>query len=650
MPLSWRLQQWALLLLWGQLLATGQLHPVTAILLPAALVLGLKPAWLPESRRLTALTLLALAAWAGSSPWLERSAWLGNLSNLVWLMAALKLLEARQIRQLQRSSLVILIGVGLAGVASQNLAASLIQGSCALLCVTALVALEAGPQPLAGLLRRCLQLVGLMLPLVLTAFLVLPRLPALWSLPGGGIGQSGISERLNPGDLSQLVQSGGLAARVQFREGPPPPEQRYWRVLVHQRFDGRSWSQARTSAPAGIATTSSGPIDQRWLLEPSPLPWRPWGGRGTPDQASWRVSGQGTLWAGQGLNERQLYSLQSTERPSEWRTIPPTAIDLSFPMGSNPRLEALGQRWRQQSPEPRERVQRAQRWFQSQPFAYSLEPGTLPAAAPLDAFLFERRLGFCEHYAASFAALMRAAGVPARVVVGYQGGRWQQPLAAEPYLLLEQSDAHAWSEVWLPDQGWVEVDPTGWIVPERIRQSLAASLSRADRSRLSAALPSGWLQQLGNQWQGLDTRWQLWVMQFDSQRQQELLPAWLHGQWQGLIGVLTIGLGLAGALLVVLQLDHRTRPTDPVRRKLNRCLEPLKPLQLEPQAGETLQQFCQRAGAAEPWLRPLLERLCKTYNGRRYAPETITPQQALRDLQQLRGQLRLAVRRRTTSA
>lgn len=650
MRLSRQLQRIALVLLWFELLFDSQLQPLTAVAIPSLLAMGLKPQWLQRRAWLNGLTLMVLAGWAATTPLLERSAWLAGLSNLVWLMGSLKLLEAQQRRQLQRCSLIILMGIGLAGITSQGLGASLMQGGSALLCVTALVALEAGPQPMSGLLRRCVLLVGMLVPLVVSAFLLLPRLPVLWNLPEGGIGESGLSERLYPGDLAQLVQGGGMAARVQFRQGPPPPQQRYWRVLVHQQFDGRGWSQASQgefpvlplASPPGAAWVP----DQSWLLEPSPLSWRPWGGSGTPGNPQWRISEQGALWAGQALDARAFYAIGSTEQPAAWRQSPPEPIDLTLPKGSNPKLEALGALWRQQSPDPVGRIQLAQRWFQGQPFEYSLAPGNLPAKAPLDHFLFERRLGFCEHYAASFAALMRAAGVPARVVVGYQGGRWQKPIAAEPYLLLEQSDAHAWSEVWLPQRGWVEVDPTAWIVPERIRQSLAASLSRADRSRLSRGRPPTWLQQMANQWQGLDTRWQLWVMQFDSQRQKELLPLWLQGPWQGLIAVLTIGVSLGIAVVFILQLERRDTTADSLRQALNRCLWPLRRLQLQPEAGETLASFCQRAGRTDQRLRDPLQQLCALYNGQRFNPGDPAARQVKAEMRRIRSHLWELVHRR----
>lgn len=648
MPLNLKLLRLAQALLWGQLLIGGHLYPVAALGIPVLLGLSLRPSWVESRGRVLALTLLVLAAWAVTAPLQERSSWLVSLGNLVWLMGGLKLLESNASPSRRRACLVLLIGIGLAGSLNQHLAASLVQGLCAFCCIGSLLCLEAGPQPLKGLLRRCLVLVGVMLPVVIAGFLLLPRLPVLWSLPGGGgLGQTGLSSELRPGDIAQLVRQGGMAARVQFSGAAPPPPKRYWRVLVHRRFDGQGWSQGPPPALANNQPSPPGPVRERWLVEPSPLPWRPWGGEGLPkDPAQLKLSSTGGLWAGSPLSERQLYSVSQSGGGIAWRSQAPTDWDLQLPQGSNPKLEALAQQWRSRTNDPSALVALARSWYVTQGFRYSLEPGRLPSTAPLDAFLFERRLGFCEHFASSFSALMRAAGIPARVVVGYQGGVWKQPLAGEPYLLLEQSDAHAWSEVWLPHRGWVEVDPTGWVVPERVRLSLAASLSARERKRLQAGSAPSWLRGLANQWQGLDTRWQLWVMQFDSAQQQQLLPSWLIGDWQGLMALVSLAVCLGGGLALVLRLESHRANRDPARQALNLCLHELKPLCLEPEPGESLEHFVQRAKQQEPHLQAPLDRLASLYHSYRFKVQVLPWPQLRRELKDARRQLRAYVRRR----
>jgi len=216
--------------------------------------------------------------------------------------------------------------------------------------------------------------------------------------------------------------------------------------------------------------------------------------------------------------------------------------------------------------------------------------------------------------------------------------------------LIRNSDAHAWSEVWLPNRGWVEVDPTSWVVPERQRRSLAASLSARDRQKLRGEAPA-WLAQLTSQWQLLDYRWQLWVMGFDATRQQEWLEQWLgaNSPWQGLIGVVGVGVGLAIAVVVLLLLGPRRDPADALRRNLDRCLFQLARLGLAPQPGETLQQFCDRAAMEVPSLGPTLQALANAYNSARFGQASGASKDAAKAWRQLHRQLGQHGRRPTNA-
>jgi len=609
------LQLISLALLWLQLLLQGQLQPLVALALPGLLALRLRRSTL-QRPLLLALTLGSLVLWALGASLGDRTALLQSACNLLWLLCGLKLLEARSHNEQRRCSLLLLLSVGLAGVAGQQLAASLLQGLCALLALASLLALEGGPRPLGQVLRRSGVLVAVALPVLLAAFVLLPRLEPLWSLQLGNSGRSGLSDRLAPGELASLVSDNSLAARISFAaDQPPPAAERYWRVLVHQRFDGNSWSAARTEPPRLQlpGPPPSAPVQQRWMVEPSGLRQRPWGGSGMPMTPSLQPSVLGTISGAAPLQERSLYTLQRDPMAEVWRRLPPDAADLQLPPAANPRLLRLGQQWQQQGASAEAKVLLARQWFLQQGFRYTLEPGSLGPIDPLDRFLFETRAGFCEHFAASFSALMRAAGVPARVVVGYQGGAWQQPAGGSPYLELRNSDAHAWSEVYLAGRGWVRVDPTAWVVPERIRRSLADSLSEADRQRLSPEPPS-WVRAAVNQWQGLDYRWQLWVMGFDRQRQRELLG---ESRWQGLIAISVMAAALALGLLPLLR---QQEPGDPMRRRLNRLLRRLEARGYPLQSGETLTSYCERVGRCQSELAGPLQTLALHYTTWRFAP------------------------------
>ena len=551
------------------------------------------------------------------------------------LLTALKLWEAKKPADLQRSALAELLCVGVLAVINPGLGPSLLQVCTALLAIAAIVAQELGDVP-AGrrLLGQMGRLVGAAIPLMLVLFLLLPRLGPLWQLPLGHSGSTGLSADLDPGSLSSLVRDPSPALRISFgNRPPPPPEQRYWRVLVLERFDGRRWwasdplgrrsAQTASGQPAQAPVSGPRGPEQLWLVEPSPLPQLPWSGQGRPEEAGLRIDPQGMLMGDRPPGERRIYTLLQTDQAPAWSLRMPSPQDLELPAGTNPRLEALGQSWAALG-SPLQRVEAAQSWFQQRPFRYTLQPGELPDVAPLDTFLFGTQAGFCEHFAASFTALMRAAGVPARVVVGYQGGDWTgNAVSADGYLDVRQSDAHSWSEVWLGESGWGRVDPTAWVDPARIERGLADSLRNRPGERALLRLGPSWLRELDRRWGGLDLIWTRWMLGFDGPAQQawlgQVLGPWQA--WQGVVLLASMAVALVGGLGVLLLLERRRqRPTDRWRRRLDRHLQPLRRLGLEPAAGESLGAFCGRVALRHPELEPGLVKLEQDYSRLRFAP------------------------------
>lgn len=584
----------------------------------------------PRAVRLQQAVILSLALQLAASDPRHPLFW--GVVILV-LLTALKLWEARRPVDLQRSALAELLCVGVLAVIHPGLGWSLVQALTALLAIAAIVAQEMGEVPgTRGMLEQTARLVGAALPLMLVLFLLLPRLGPLWQLPLNATGTTGLSADLDPGGISSLVRDPSSALRISFGSRPPPPPgQRYWRVLVLDRFDGRRWQGSdplglrrerwappAQTEPAGSAGTGA---EQLWLVEPSPLPQLPWGGQGRPAEADLRINPLGMLFGVRPSGERRIYTLLGTDQADAWSQRPPGPGDLDLPGGTNPRLEELGRSWSNLEPAP-QRVEAARRWFRQLPFRYTLQPGALPAVAPLDSFLFGTRAGFCEHFAASFTALMRSAGVPARVVVGYQGGDWVSTGGdGEGYLDVRQSDAHAWSEVWLEPQGWVRVDPTGWVDPARIEQGLAGSLSNRPGELALLRLGPSWLRNLGQRWGALDLLWTRWMLGFDGPAQQAWLGQML-GPWRAWQGVLLLA-GLAVAMVTVLALlqlqqSWRNRPEDRWRRQLDRRLRPLRRLGLEPLAGESLGAFCARAARRHPPLAAELARLERDYTRLRF--------------------------------
>ena len=569
---------------------------------------------LPSKRlQWLSLTVLGLGCLGLDPGWL-----LGAFTLALVLMAGLKLREARDRAGRRLVALLQLVICGLLAAQQADLLPSLLQLLAALLSLAGLLQLEsnlalAWPQ----LLRRSLRLLASALPMALVLFLLLPRIGPFGMATGGPGARAGtgLSDNLDPGSIATLVDNTSPAARVAFSDDqPPPPAERYWRVLVHPHFDGERWQREPEAESGRISSGRApspvpGPRDQVWLVEPSRFTAVPWSGSGQPLDGNLRPQPNGELRLLRPALERRSYRLLESSGPLDWPRQPPRLSDLRLPAGRNPQLLALGRQWANLA-DPAARVQAARAWFQSQGFRYDRQPGVMDGRDGLDRFLFERRVGFCGHYASAFSALMRAAGVPSRVVSGYLGGTWVEPMSGASYLELRQSDAHAWSEVWLPGQGWLRVDPSGWVEGGSAADTSANAVNR------SAPGPWRWLQR---QWWGLDMAWSRWWLGFDQAQQEALLKRLLGGQRWALGWLILAGLG-AGLTAGLLLLRRGQRSSDPLERDLGSLLRLLRELGLQAAPGETLEQLATRATKRYPSLAQPLSELVACHSQRRFAP------------------------------
>ena len=535
---------------------------------------------------------------------------LGWGCGLLTLMAALKLRESQRPQDLQRAGLAELMALGVLAVISPDLGSTLLQLSTALLVVAAVLCQEGGNgTSLRQALKRSLQLGIAALPLLVLLFILMPRIGPLWSVSNRNTGTTGLSDQLEAGTITQLVQDPAPALKISYLEGePPPPEQRYWRVLVLDRFDGRRWSATAIPErkPQRRLPGSGLPPAEIWVAEPSQVSALPWAGHGTPTDPALTVNADGVLVDGNGGWGRRRYGFRPSSEPSPWQQQRPREVDLAFNPGANPQLEARAMEWAQ-TLSPPERAQAARRFLDGQGLRYTLSPTQLPDRAPLDALLFQTRNGFCEHFASAFTALMRAAGVPARVVIGYQGGTWiPADRWGAGFLDVRQRDAHAWSEIWLEPQGWVRMDPTAWLAPQRITEGEPQEARRRP-----------WLQGLELGWTRLDLAWSRWVLGFDADGQARLLGRWLP--WQGILLIANLAVLLAAALWW-LQRQTPADSNDRQRQELERTLRRLTPFGLQPQPGEDLLQFCERAASAQPAIAMQLRAFARCYTALRFAP------------------------------
>ena len=445
---------------------------------------------------------------------------------LLALMAALKLLETHR-----RRDRFVLVGAGLflllaACLDRQSLVrAPLYLGETWLACAAlAVTATDRYPG------RAALALAGrtllLALPLAVMLFLFFPRLAgSFWAVPRGEEAVTGLSDTMSPGSIGKLTTSYDIAFRARFEGDLPPSEQRYWRGPVLHHFDGATWVRG----PAGWGPRQTGQLAGRAYryhiaLEPSRHRW--WFALDTPAQSpdpNVVLTHDYELLAARPVSdptgfEALSYTAAATREfvPLEqWERLENTVL----PRGRNPRSLALAHELRARAGGDAAFVAEALGFLRGGGFVYSLEPEEL-GAEQVDDFLFRTRTGFCGHYASAFAVLMRAAGVPARVVTGYLGGEWN-PIGG--YLVIRQSDAHAWDEVWLEGRGWTRVDPTAVVEPERLVRGAFDLLPDAMSASTRLLRGAPWLVHLLQRWDAANAWWNDRVVKFDYATQLDVL-------------------------------------------------------------------------------------------------------------------------------
>ncbi|WP_420998106.1 transglutaminaseTgpA domain-containing protein [Cupriavidus sp. 30B13] len=485
-----------------------------------------------------------------------------------------------------------------------------------------------------------LALVGL--PWALLLFVLFPRLDRpLWRLPQAEpVAATGLSDTMSPGSVSELTQSAEVALRADVEGGQLPPGALYWRALVLWRFDGQTWRpapgrQRRTQAAPELPATdtaAAGAIDYHITLEPNQHPWLFLLDRGQAISvpAGARINADGEFFTRDLVDRRLRYRARSGPAAAEPLDPQTLQLALSLPPG-NPRSRALAAEWEQRYADPAQRAQAALRLFAAAPFAYTLSPAPL-GHEQVDSFLFDTRRGFCEHYASSFVFLMRAAGVPARVVTGYQGGEYN-PIGGN--YIVRQADAHAWAEIWLAGRGWVRVDPTSAVAPSRVERGLDAALQASEIAALSAAREPGWLRDLRWGMDGMVYTWQRWVLQYDRGQQTRLMQQLGIGDSlpQALLG------GLAAlSLLGLVPLVRRRREADPVQALYARFCRELARHGCVRAPAEGPRDFAARAARAWPEAAGAVLDFNLRYMKLRYGPPA--PAALAADLAALREALR----------
>lgn len=548
----------------------------------------------------------------------------------------LKLLETETIRDVRVGISFAFFALMAALLFDQSLIATVLVALGLLPALATLRALEPG-QASVNMPRALLPgllLTATALPLALLAFVLVPRLSSpLWGAPSPNEARTGLSDSMSPGAFTELLIDDSPAMRVSFDGDPPPPDQRYFRAYMMTAYDGFTWKYRDVADPTPATLDVLQSLDYRISLIPThqrvlptldvPI--------AAPLGASMRRGR--VVMADKPVKDPITYALRSATRYHLDPEPDRHGLWLQLPAGFNPRTLAQGQAWRQTYGGDDAAIVRAGlALFHDGGFRYTLAPAPLGRNA-MDDFLFSTHEGYCEHYASAFTVLMRAAGIPARVVTGYQGGFWN-PLGN--YLLVRNSDAHAWSEVWLAGQGWVRVDPTAAARPERV--SLGAGAAAGDQR---AWYRNDWLQGVRNQWDIVNRWWDQGVTRFDALRQRSMLtPFGIRDADTTTLGVLLaislmlfMALGLAWALF-------RRGPRDPLREALRVLERKLARKGIMRTPSEGPQHYLKRAARLLPAQRAELAALTRRYLELRYAHD-IPPPEPVRAFQRAVREFRI---------
>jgi transglutaminase-like putative cysteine protease len=560
-------------------------------------------------------------------------------SALLVVMVALKFLESRN----QRDQLVLIMIAYFLMFASLLTERGPLMAAyvVALVWVTTVALLKIGRRGEFLASHAAATLSGRLLlhavPIALLLFVLFPRLPGpLWAIPGStSSGATGLDDTMSPGDITNLGLSDEVAFRVEFDSPPPRASSLYWRGPALTHFNGRTWSMSqglrRGENVRETIEYRGEPASYRVMLDPNGRNWafaldmpQAWSG-----EASLRMSSDyqlGTFFGGP--RPRRLdYRVTSyvDYRAREPLTEREQETFRALPAGSNPRARALAQSWLTDQPRPGDIVERAMAYLRSQPFEYTLTPPAL-GAQPVDEFLFETREGFCEHYASALTVLLRAAGLPARVVMGYQGGELN---AIGGYYIVRQSDAHAWTEVWLEDDGWVRVDGVAAVAPERVALGFDV-LAANGVTTVGAGLRDGWLREVALLWDAIDTRWQTWVIGYGPELQRALLESLgFEGLRRAQRYALLLALTVAATVSVLLGLSwylswrqRRRVPIDAAAAYFARFVRQLTRLEVPARApNEGPRAYSERAASSLPHVAAHIRAVADSYLRARYEPD-----------------------------
>lgn len=477
-----------------------------------------------------------------------------------------------------------------------------------------------------------LKYAGLMIaqaiPVSIVLFILFPRVEApRWMLFDDHHAKSGLSDIMEPGSISNLALSDELVFRAKFSGALPPPQQRYWRGPVLSYTDGKRWTQSPRSGLLKIQSIpkfTGPPYHYTLLMEPQNKNWVYALDMAADFESSLHQKANYLLVTSRDPDKRAEYKVTSyptyntgTLSVKDYQDV------MQLPGEASDKIRQFISRLHGFDSSPLNFIRQLLNHFRAEDFHYTLTPPLLEDD-PIETFLFETKQGFCSHYASAFVYLMRAANIPARVVIGFQGGELNK---AGDFLEIRQSDAHAWAEVWLQNRGWVRIDPTAAIAPERIEQTIDTDrLMPGELIRFLSADSDtqalGWLKQVRQLWNNVDYNWQRWVINYDNKNQSRFLSTLgihdLNTMIYWMIGITSLII----ALLAWFLLYHKQKTTDRILLTYNRFCNKIARQGLTKNTGEGPKDFAARIKRTLPGRAKDIDQITAVFISLRYGKDS----------------------------
>ena len=582
-----------------------------------------RPHYLPKKNLLIALTIFSLLLLFS-----QHRAILGRDAgtNLFIVTLGLKLLETKSERDYYLVIyLSFIVAASLFLFQQSLLMAAYILAVCCVLFAT-LVAINSIEIKTSIALKTASIIVFQAIPLAIVIFILFPRIesPRWMIFKEKEKAKMGLSESMEPGSISDLSVSEELVFRVKFKDKIPPARERYWRGPVMSYTDGKRWRILNS---------------QRYLSHLSPTNYQ-----GSAYQYTLLMEAQEKNWVfalelpaqyDDHLDKNGNYQLTTTDNPNKRSEYHITSYpnyntgalssleyqdNIQLPQNTSEKIKNLVQQLHGFENKPEIFIQQLLNYFKTEQFRYTLRPPEM-INNPIENFLFEKRAGFCSHYATAFVYLMRVAGIPARVVTGYQGGNYN---AMGDFLEIKQADAHAWAEVWLENKGWVRVDPTAAVAPERIEQSINIELLQLGaevRFDTEKNKQQGLLAQAMQLWNSVDYQWQRWVVNYDTDNQADFLSSFGIHNIKTMLTWLMLITGTIIIILMLLLLRSKRKKTDIVLVIYQRFCRKLQPLGLTRETGEGALAFAERAKQKIPTQTAAIDNITAYFLKLRYGKQ-----------------------------